>query len=71
MLFRKKRLHQTVDHHLLTTLENVKQEWLVRKSLIEKSIEPSYILLYELKLTEAKYLFLLKQAKARNLSLRP
>lgn len=69
--FRKRRIHQAVHDELLTVLERVKQEWLMRKALIEKSIDPSYELVYELKLAEAKYLFLLKEAKARKLSLKP
>lgn len=71
MLFKRRQLRQTIDEELLKTLESVKQEWLMRKALIEKSIEPSYVLIYELKLTEAKYLFLLKEAKVRKLSLKP
>ena len=71
MLFKRRQLRQTIDEELFKTLESVKQEWLMRKALIEKSIEPSYVLIYELKLTEAKYLFLLKEAKVRKLSLKP
>ena len=71
MLFRKRRSRQMIDEELLKTLENVKQEWLMRRALIDKSIEPSYELVYELKLTKAKYLFLLKEAKTRKLSLKP
>lgn len=71
MLFRKKRFLQTVDEELLRTLEKVKEEWLMRKMLVDKSIDPSYVLIYELKLAEAKYLFLLKEAKLRKLSLKP
>lgn len=70
MLFRKKRLFQTVNEDLLFTLEKAKEEWLMRKKLIEKSIEPSDLLDYELKLAEAKYLFLLKEAKLQKLTLK-
>ena len=69
MLFSKKRIHDTLDKELLHTLEKVKQEWLMRKALLEKSIEPSYELVYELKVAEVKYLFLLREAKSRNLSM--
>jgi len=70
MLFRKKRLFQSVNHDLLFALEKVKDEWMMRKKLIEKSIEPSDLLEYELKLAEAKYLFLLREAKLRKLTLK-
>ncbi len=70
MLFRKKRLFQSIEDDLLFALEKVKDEWMMRKNLIEKSIEPSDILDYELKLAEAKYLFLLREAKSRKLTLK-
>ncbi len=69
MLFRKKLRH-TFDERLLNSLKKIKQEWLTRKKLVEQSIEPSYLILYELKLAEAKYLFLLKEAKERKLTLK-
>lgn len=70
MLFRKKRLFQSIDDDLLFALEKTKDEWMMRKKLIEKSIEPSDVLDYELKLAEAKYLFLLREAKSRKLTLK-
>lgn len=69
MLF-KRKLRHTFDERLLNSLEKIKQEWLTRKKLVEQSIEPSYLILYELKLAEAKYLFLLKEAKERKLTLK-
>lgn len=70
MLFRKKRLFQSLNDELLFALERAKDEWLMRKKLLEKSIEPSDLLDYELKLAEAKYLFLLREAKLRKLTLK-
>lgn len=70
MLFRKKRLFQSINNDLLFTLEKTKDEWMMQKKLIEKSIEPSDLLQYELKLAEAKYLFLLREAKLRKLTLK-
>lgn len=69
MFFRRKLRHR-FDERLLESLEKVKQEWLTRKKLVEQSIEPSYVIVYELKLAEAKYLFLLKEAKRRKLTLK-
>jgi len=70
MFFRKKRLLQAINDELLFVLEKAKDEWMMRKKLIEKSIEPSDLLDYELKLAEAKYLFLLREAKSRKLTLK-
>ncbi|PWA12097.1 DUF2508 domain-containing protein [Pueribacillus theae] len=70
MLF-KKKLRKTYDEHLIETLERVKEEWFTKRELVQKSVEPPYELLYELKLAESKYLFLLKEAKIRKISMKP
>ncbi|MFP9072080.1 YaaL family protein, partial [Enterococcus faecalis] len=40
-----------------------------QKKLVEKSLEPSAEVLYELKVAEAKYFFYLREAKQRNLKI--
>lgn len=65
---RKGRLRKTGDEHLLETLQQVKETWNYQKDLVERSLEPSEQVLYELKLAEAKYLFLLKEAKIRKVT---
>lgn len=70
MIFRKKgKLRKEFDLLLMDQLEQLKNEWSHQKKIIEKSVEPSEEVLYELKLLEAKYLFLLRQAKLRNVSI--
>ncbi|HCX5354367.1 TPA: YaaL family protein, partial [Escherichia coli] len=70
MLFRRKGwLRNQYDQQLLQDLLTMKQEWNRQKQLVEKSVEPSSQVLYELKLAEVKYFFLLKEAKQRNIKI--
>ncbi|MCK6255098.1 YaaL family protein [Fictibacillus sp. WQ 8-8] len=65
---RKGRLRKAGDERLLETLQQVKSVWTHQKGLVERSVEPSEQVIYELKLAEAKYLFLLKEAKIRKVT---
>lgn len=65
---RKKTLRREFDEKLTEQLFKQKEEWNRQKKLVEKSLEPSAEVLYELKVAEAKY-FLLKEAKQRNLKI--
>ncbi|MDQ0228674.1 YaaL family protein [Metabacillus niabensis] len=70
MLFRRKGwLRTQYDQQLLHDLLEMKKEWNRQKQLVDKSFEPSGHILYELKVAEAKYFFLLKVAKSRNLKI--
>jgi hypothetical protein len=70
MLFRRNGwLRTQYDQQLIQNLLNMKQEWNRQKQLIEKSVEPSPQVLFELKVAEAKYFFLLKEAKKRNIKI--
>lgn len=66
MFFNKKgKIRGYGDERLLTMLEKLKNEWQMRKEIIEKSVEPSNSVLYEFNLIQAKYFYLLKEAKHR------
>lgn len=71
MLFRKKGwLRNEFDEQLLLQLERCKDEWVKQRKMIEKSVEPSEAVLYELKLAEMKYLLLLREVKKRKMNFR-
>lgn len=71
MFFRKKGwLRKEYDEKLLDQLKELKDEWKNQKSLIEKSFDPSAEAISEAKLAEAKYFYLFKEAKKRNVSIR-
>lgn len=54
---RKKTLRREFDEKLTEQLFKQKEEWNRQKKLVEKSLEPSAEVLYELKVAEAKYFF--------------
>ncbi|MGF9966952.1 YaaL family protein [Bacillus rhizoplanae] len=66
MLFQKKgKLRKEYDEKLIVLLEQVKIEWMRQRRIVAQSIEPSENVLCHLKLAEAKYFYLLKEAKRR------
>ncbi|WP_261134757.1 YaaL family protein [Bacillus sp. Marseille-Q3570] len=67
---RKGRLRKEANERLLNSIEAIRTEWLTKKDLIENSVEPSEQVLYEVKLAKAKYFFLLREAKIRNIRTR-
>jgi hypothetical protein len=70
LLFRRKGwLRSQYDQQLIQNLLDLKEEWNRQKQLVDKSVEPSTQVLYELKIAEAKYFFLLKEAKIRNIKM--
>jgi hypothetical protein len=62
---RKGKIRNYGDEKLLIMLDRLKKEWQTRKEIIEKSVEPSSSVLYEFNLIQAKYFYLLKEAKVR------
>ncbi|OWV34833.1 hypothetical protein CE489_21445 [Bacillus spizizenii] len=66
---RKQTLRREFDEKLIEQLFKQKEEWNRQKKLVEKSLEPSAEVLYELKVAEAKYFFYLREAKQRNLKI--
>lgn len=70
MFFQKKgKLRKEYDDKLIVLLEKVKNEWLRQKRMVEQSVEPSQDVICSLKIAEAKYFFLLKEAKRRPVKL--
>ncbi|HLQ97688.1 MAG TPA: YaaL family protein [Candidatus Dormibacteraeota bacterium] len=65
----KKRLKKReIDEHLLNTINKLRDEWQQIQSIVEKSIDPADSSVYQQSLARAKYLFLLREARHRNLS---
>lgn len=65
---RRKTKKRILDEHLLNTIIKLKDEWQQIQSIVEKSIEPADASLYQQSIARAKYLFLLREARHRNLS---
>jgi hypothetical protein len=71
MLFRRKgKLRKEYDDKLIAQLDQLKSEWMTKKSLVEKSFDVSGEFIAEAKLAEAKYFFLFKEVKGRKITLR-
>ncbi|MDR6120805.1 uncharacterized protein YkuJ [Bacillus sp. SLBN-46] len=70
MFFRRKgRLRKEYDEKLLIQLNRLKDHWQQEKQLLEKSFDPSEEVICQTKIAEAKYIFLLREAKQRNVTL--
>ncbi|HLR23898.1 MAG TPA: YaaL family protein [Pseudogracilibacillus sp.] len=65
---RKKR-QKEADEALLDAIFHVETEWKHLQHLVENSVEPMYETRDRMNLAEAKYMFLLKEAKHRDISL--
>lgn len=70
MLFKKKgKIRKLENERLVTQIESLKSKWVSQNELVRKSVDPSEEVMLNVKLTEAKYLFLLKEARKRNTSM--
>ncbi len=63
-----KRKQREVDRQLLDSIFHAEAEWKKLQHIIENSIEPVQESKQKLQLAEAKYMFLLKEAKHRKIS---
>jgi hypothetical protein len=71
MFFRRKGwIRKEFDEKLLNSMEEYKMDWQQQKSLLDKSFDPSEEVICQTKIAEAKYFFLLKEAKQRNITLK-
>lgn len=71
MFFRRKGwLREEFDDRLLSQISDIRVDWANQKALVEKSFDPSEEILSHAKLTEAKYLYLIKEAKNRKINIR-
>ncbi|MFZ3591686.1 YaaL family protein [Bacillus sp. DJP31] len=66
---RKGKLRKEFNDQLLEGLERTKNEWKKQKDLVNRCVEPSNELLFHLKVSEAKYFYLIREAKSRKVSL--
>ena len=71
MFFRRKGwLRKEYDERLLQELVCLKQNWLAKKALIERCVDPSLELILEVKMAEVKYFSLFREAKARHVKVK-
>ncbi|MBD3110042.1 YaaL family protein [Bacillus sp. AGMB 02131] len=71
MFFRRKGwLRKEYDERLLQELVTLKKDWLAKKALIERCVDPSLELTLEAKMAEVKYFSLFKEAKVRQVKVK-
>ncbi|SDK23946.1 YaaL family protein [Sediminibacillus albus] len=68
MIGGKKIKKSHIDEQLLDDIFTLKEDWMSIKSIIERSVEPSERGIYELAVAEAKYFYLLREARQRKVS---
>jgi len=66
---RKGRLRKEYDEKLLIQLNRYKNQWQQEKLLLERSFDPSEEVICQTKIAEAKYIFLLREAKQRQVKI--
>ncbi|HLS08960.1 YaaL family protein [Lentibacillus sp.] len=64
----RKRRKREVDEQLLDSLFLLEHEWKVMQSIVKKSIEPTEEGFYKEGIAQAKYLYLLREARHRKIS---
>lgn len=66
MLFRRKDYFiKEFDERLIEEIEELRDSLMKQKHLIANSLEPSEEIVCHMKITEAKYYFLIKEARNR------
>ncbi len=68
MFGKKNRIQKEIDQQLLMNIKKLKREWEQLNRIIEQSIDPSDEGLQDLALVKAKYFYLLREARNRELS---
>lgn len=64
----KKYKKKHVDEELLDTIFILERDWKSIESIVQQSIEPTLTAIYKEKFAQAKYLFLLREARHRKIS---
>ncbi len=68
MARKNKKLKRSVDEQLLDSIFTIEREWKQIQSIVEKSIEPTEDGYFRQNISQAKYLFLLREARRRKIS---
>lgn len=68
---RRKKVQKTVDRELLNAIIKVEAEWKQLRHIVDNGIDPMFETRQKLSLVEARYMFLIREAKHRKVSLSP
>jgi len=67
---KRKMKKKFVDQHVLATIYKLQADWKRTEAIIEHSVEPSQGSIIEREIALAKYMFMLHQARERNIRAR-
>lgn len=66
-MFKRRNLQKNTEQQLLQTIYNVQRDWKQLESIVEESIEPSEESIFQKKAAQAKFMFLLREARLLNI----
>jgi len=69
-MFRKQKLRKDYDQRLIGLMTDIKKDWDQQKEILRLSYEQNDELAYRTLLAKAKYIFLLREAKERKISIK-
>lgn len=67
-MFRKQKLRKEFDQRLIDLMTEIKKDWDQQQEILRLSYERDDELAYRTSLAKAKFIFLLQEAKQRNIS---
>ncbi|WFT76856.1 YaaL family protein [Halobacillus naozhouensis] len=65
---KKTKKKKELDQQLLADIQKLKRDWETLERIIEHSVDPSEEGLLDLSVAKAKYFYLLREARKRNLN---
>jgi len=68
---KRKKIQKTIDRELLNAIIDVETEWKKLRHIVVNGIDPMIETRQKLLLVEARYTFLIKEAKRRKISILP
>ena len=68
---KRKKIQKTIDRELLNAIIDVETEWKKLRHIVDNGIDPMIETRQKLLLVEARYTFLIKEAKRRKISILP
>ena len=66
---KRKKLQKVIDRELLNAIIDVETEWKKLRHIVDNGIDPMIETRQKLLLVEARYTFLIKEAKRRKISI--
>lgn len=66
-MFKRRNLQKRTEQQLLQAIYNVQRDWKQLENIVDESIEPSEESIFQEKVAQAKFMFLLREARHLNI----